>query len=209
MLWVSISLYATVINISICHGYQYLYMPRLSISLYAMSISISICYEYQYLYVLWVSVYLYAMSINISMLWVSVSLHKNSPVDTSIHSITLPWSQPVFVLTPQYYVFVREAENTKLIVSGFTVVWTVVWTEASTQVITLPWYEPYSRHTSHYTTVVWTALEASTQVITLPWYEPHSRQAHKSLHYVQMQFPDIERKIGNQISPFLKMFVAR
>jgi hypothetical protein len=75
-----------------------------------------------------------------------------------------------------------------------------------TQVIILPWYEP---HTSHYTTVVWTALEASTQVITLPWYEPYSRQAHKSLHYVQMQFPDIERKIGNQISPFLKMFVAR
>ena len=113
-----------------------------------MSISISICYEYQYLY---------AMSISIS-----TQKFAGRHVDPLDH-ITLIPSQPVFVLTPQYCVFVREAESTKLIVSGFT----------------------------------------------QPWYEPHSRQANKSLHYVQMLFPDIERKIGNQISPFLKMFVAR
>jgi hypothetical protein len=89
-----------------------------------------------------------------------------------------------------------------------------------TQVITLPWYEPRQAHKSlHYrgmnrgkhTSLHYRGMNRTrgTQVITLPWYEPHSRQAHKSLHYVQMQFPDIERKIGNQISPFLKMFVAR
>jgi hypothetical protein len=60
---------------------------------------------------------------------ISISTQKfaGRHVDPLDH-ITLIPSQPVFILTPQYYVFVREAENTKLIVSGFTVVWTVVWT---------------------------------------------------------------------------------
>jgi len=48
-------------------------------------------------------------------MWIQMSLHSR-------HIILIP-SQPVFALTPQYYVLSGEAANTNLTVFGLTQLW--------------------------------------------------------------------------------------